>query len=162
MPSTGVRILTTLKTWPSPRQWFEVFSIGIAIGVLAMLLKPNLIDLSLAPSLSNMVAVAIVAFFVPALFEELVFRGLLLPYFSWTWIALSNALYIAWHPIEALFLFPEAANLFFDPKFLLIVAVLGLSCTFVYVRAQSLWASIGLHWIVVVAWKAMGGLRFVF
>ncbi|MEM6445760.1 MAG: CPBP family glutamic-type intramembrane protease [Cyanobacteria bacterium P01_D01_bin.123] len=43
-----------------------------------------------------------------------------------------------------------------------LVALLGVLCWIAYYRTRSLWASIVLHWLVVVTWKAFSGTSFTF
>ena len=55
----------------------------------------------------------------------------------------------------------EAGALFTDPRFLFVAFGLGLTCTFVTLRARSLWPAIMIHWLTVVAWKGLfGGPQF--
>ena len=49
---------------------------------------------------------------------------------------------------------------FLNPWFLATVAVLGLLLTRLYVATRSLWPSIIVHWLVVVAWKLFLGGPF--
>ncbi|MEM9155287.1 MAG: CPBP family glutamic-type intramembrane protease [Cyanobacteria bacterium P01_F01_bin.33] len=90
------------------------------------------------------------------------FRGLLTPAFELRWACLSTLAYVVWHPLEAYVFLPAALSLFTDATFLLLVALLGVLCWIAYYRTRSLWASIILHWLVVVTWKAFSGTSFTF
>jgi predicted Abi (CAAX) family protease len=102
--------------------------------------------------------------FVPALGEEIPFRGLLVPARDeagrpWTAIALSTALYVAWHPLEALTFLPQA-TMFLRPDFLACTAILGLGCALMRWRTGSLWPAVMLHGGFVVVWQTwLGGVR---
>lgn len=105
---------------------------------------------------------AVIALIVPALGEELVFRGILQPRQfdaagDWILSALSLVAFIAWHPIQVWLGLPMAQAVFTDPSFLTLVAVLGALCTALTHRSGSLWPSVILHWSVVVIWKAGTG-----
>lgn len=95
---------------------------------------------------------------VPALGEELVFRGLLLPDSRRPalWVAVSTALYVAWHPLETLTFLPAATD-FLRPDFLAATAVLGLGCALMRLRTGSLWPAVALHWLLVTLWQTFLG-----
>lgn len=134
--------------------------------VIVLLIDPSIAKLAIAKldhslSFSELIKISVVAFFIPALTEEIVFRGLLLPKRSPIWIARSLLAYVLWHPLEAVTFLPASAPYFLELQFLWLVAILGLFCTAAYIRTGSLWASVLVHWLVVVAWKATGGARFL-
>lgn len=97
---------------------------------------------------------------LPAVVEELVFRVLLLPRPSQTsdlttwlvWGTVSLVLFVLYHPLNALTLFPAARQLFADLLFLLLAAGLGFVCSVAYWLSGSLWTPVAIHWIVVVVW----------
>jgi len=113
---------------------------------------------------STMRALA-VAFVLPALLEEVVFRGPLI------WLAqravtggrlvlasaLSLALFVLWHPLNASLLLTEARLWFFDWRFLVIAAALGGVATWLALRTRSLWPPIVFHWLAVLGWKELLG-----
>lgn len=106
---------------------------------------------------------ALVAIIVPSLGEELLFRAALLPQpqsgqsIPIMWSAAGIGLFVAWHPLQALFTTDARATIFLDPWFLVAVAALGLACTRAYWRSGSIWSAVILHWLVVVGWKALAG-----
>ena len=92
---------------------------------------------------------AAIIFVIPALGAELVFRGPLIwlketrgavP--AWA-IAVSLIAFIAWHPINAYTFMPQAREIFLDPRFLLIAALLGVVATLLALRTRSLWPTCG-------------------
>jgi predicted Abi (CAAX) family protease len=155
------RLLESLSRVPEARDWAEVVAAYVGFCALALVVSPDLISIEHGISLGELILIATVALLIPAFSEEVVFRGLLLPRFDFSWVPISLSAYVLWHPIESFLVFPQAAPLFTDFAFLFLVGVLGLLCTLLYHRSESLWTSIVLHWMVVVSWKAAGGARFV-
>ncbi|MBX2865310.1 MAG: CPBP family intramembrane metalloprotease [Leptolyngbyaceae cyanobacterium MAG.088] len=154
------RISKALTHFPTPVGWLEVAALTLLFLIVAAITGSHLYQISNAKFNLELAVVTIVAFFVPALFEELIFRGLLLVKFNAFCLTLSLFLFVLWHPLQAYTTFPLARPVFADPTFLGLVALLGGICSFVYVRTGSLWASVFVHWMVVVAWKAAGGANF--
>ena len=101
--------------------------------------------------------------FVPALGEEAVFRGLLVPDRSetarpWAAMATATVLFACWHVVETLFL-PHAAAIFLRPDFLASVVAEGVGCALIRWRTGSLWPVVALHWLEVTVWQTwLGGL----
>ena len=104
---------------------------------------------------------ALIALFVPALAEEIVFRASLLPppHSKPTFLrcAVAVAAFVAWHPLQVLWFGEAWGGVVLNPWFLAAVAALGVATTRLYLRTGSLWPPVALHWIVIVAWKALGG-----
>jgi len=108
--------------------------------------------------------------FVPSLFEEIFFRGLLLPHKERKISAKSMLLYslfsitafIAWHPVNAMTINPLAYSMFTNPVFLSLAALLAIACTITYLKTGSLWVPIAIHWLTVVAWVFLLGGRNCF
>lgn len=103
---------------------------------------------------------------LPALVEELIFRGLLLPHplegmplaAMAAWGALSVGLFVLYHPLAARLWYPEGRAVSDDPRFLLQCTLLGAACGLVYGLTGSLWSAVGLHWLAVVVWlECLGG-----
>lgn len=157
-------LINAFTRFPSLASWFETLCYAFLFGLVSYFLAPDsdFIDAASTPSLYELVLVGAVAFFIPCLFEEIFFRGILLPRFSIRWVIFSIFCFVAWHPLQVLLYLPEAGSVFLDTRFLLLVAMLGCLCTLLRYRTQSLWPSISLHWIVVIVWKALGGARFIF
>lgn len=102
---------------------------------------------------------------LPALTEELVFRVLLLPHpheatrlrIVLLWIGISLGLFIVYHPLNALTLFPRGNPTFLRPEFLGLAGLLGFTCSMLYRQTGSLWTIVFVHWLVVVVWLGWGG-----
>lgn len=105
------------------------------------------------------------ALLVPCIAEEAFFRVLLNPhpregpsYLSVLLSgALSVALFISWHPLNAWLLTPAVRPTFYKPGFLAIVAILGLLNQALYFRTGSVWPPVALHWLLVAVWLTLGG-----
>lgn len=98
---------------------------------------------------------------VPALTEELVFRGALIPSHGETknsrlWMAGGLSAFVLWHVVEALTFLP-GARLFLDPGFLVCTAMLGAACILMRYRTGSVWPGVLLHGLMVFAWQALFG-----
>ncbi len=110
---------------------------------------------------------AILLFVIPALGEEILFRGLLLPSPGTKQskqksirTVLAIALFVLWHPLQAWTFGPPWAGLFLNLWFLCTVAVLGIVLSRVYFRTKSLWPCVFVHWLVVASWKLFFGGPF--
>ena len=114
------------------------------------------------PAASTAAMLAATLFVMPALLEELLFRGLIIPRegAKVRWIALSVVLFVLWHPLQVVTFGPPWDGSFLDPWFLLVVAILGLALARMYALSRSLWPSIAAHWLVVFGWKAFFGGPF--
>jgi len=102
----------------------------------------------------------------PALLEEIVFRGALVPHprepvsprQKWVLAVASLIAFVAMHPLNGLLFRPSVLDLFLNPVFLALALALGLVCTLAYVSSGSLWPSILMHWITVTFWiEFLGG-----
>lgn len=159
----GRRVRTVLTTWPSRREWVLVagvmalaLSLELAIGLVGGFLHPSPPDWPVLPG------ALLLAVFIPALGEELVFRGLLVPGrdeggSARRAILLSTTLFVGWHVVEALTFMQGAAHIFLRPDFLATTAVLGLACGFIRHRTGSLWPVVLLHWLEVAGWQIWFG-----
>ena len=104
----------------------------------------------------------------PAITEELFFRVLFLPHptaaVSWQiwslWAVLSLLIFILYHPLNAKTLYKDGYPTFFQPIFLTLATLLGITCTTTYALTGSLWIIIFIHWLVVVLWLLVfGGMQ---
>ncbi|MET3663451.1 CPBP family glutamic-type intramembrane protease [Caulobacter sp. 1776] len=158
------RLTTSLRTLPNARGWLFCLAVSAvtlatmaAIGFATGLYRLQPTEPGLAPRL-------LVVFFVPALGEELPFRGLLTPgpdetRRPWLEIAVSTVLYTLWHVVEALTFLKSAAGVFLRPDFLLCCAMLGLGCAATKRKTGSIWPAVLLHWALVVVWQTwLGGV----
>jgi predicted Abi (CAAX) family protease len=158
------RLISGLTTLPDRAGWAWSALVGgstllamALIGTVSGLYQPAAGDLSGLP------LTLLTVFFVPALGEEAVFRGLMVPdradsRRAWPAILISTLLYVAWHPLEGFTFLPGARALFSRPDFLLVTGLLGLACALTRWRTGSLWPAVILHWVLVVVWKTwLGG-----
>lgn len=156
-----------LTRWPGRRHWREVLALAalftIAAGLTARLspeLRATLGDGP--PALPGLAGTMLAAVFVPALAEELVFRGLLQParlkgLWSHAASVASLAAFVAWHPVQVRLGLPYAQPVFLSPDFLWLAGLLGVFATFSVHRSGSLWPAVLLHWFAVLLWKLAGG-----
>lgn len=149
------------------RSWLLVpiyAATALALGLGTGLFQVDPIIMGWAPLLALALLVS------PSLIEEILFRGLLIPRDImqrgplWTGLAIgySTILYVLLHPLSALTNRPEAKPIFLDPVFLVIVALLGITCGYSYVVSKSLWTPILIHWATVVVWVfVLGGHNLI-
>ncbi|MEO0536528.1 MAG: CPBP family glutamic-type intramembrane protease [Cyanobacteria bacterium P01_A01_bin.123] len=174
IPTAFSRLFESLRL-PGWRDW-GVTLVGLGIyGAIAWpigrwreFLQPTnpIKDLGLAPD--ALVRGWLKLLILPALLEEVVFRVLLLPHPTEAvqphtlgiWLAISLALFVVYHPLNALTFYPTGKPTFFDPSFLTLAGLLGLTCSLVYLQTGSLWLPTLIHWIVVGVWVfGLGGYR---
>jgi predicted Abi (CAAX) family protease len=140
------------------------FVVAIIVAISSQLFEPKLLE-------SELIFILPFSLFVfPSFLEEAFFRGVIIPRNTRDqgighvigYLALSTITFVAWHPLNASTVNPSAASLFWDPEFLLIVAVLGATCSFSYIISRSLWVPVLIHWGAVVAWVfALGGRNLI-
>ena len=155
------RLRTGLTTLP---RWRDGLELLLAAALLAAIVGPIGLATGLVRWEPRPIQPGAIAgvFFIPALGEELIFRGPWIPDrgettgaarpILWTTIAFS-----LWHILETTWL-PRAAALFRRPDFLAWTVLLGLACAILRRRSGSLWPPVILHWMAVVAWETwLGG-----
>ena len=158
------RLRRSLTTLPDARGWALCGQIAAVTGLAMAALGFSTGLYAVTPAVPGLPLRLLTVLFVPALGEEIPFRGLLVPGRDetarpWLAIALSTALYVAWHPLEALSFLPGAA-MFLRPDFLACTAILGLACAVMRWRTGSLWPAVILHGGFVVIWQTwLGGVR---
>jgi len=159
-----------MTTLPDTRGWLRCLWVFLAYIVIAFVLGLTTGALRLeaygeAPY--RLVRFAAIAFLVPCLSEELLFRAVLLPdprqrssvRYRAGRAAVAVALFVLWHPVNGLLLKTEARQVFLDPGFLRLATLLGCCCTVAYLLTGSIWPCTFMHWITVVGWKAFLGGR---
>lgn len=161
-------LIAGLRT--SPFKVVQVWWILPIYAVLALILGWSTGFLRFAPLDSRLAWVLpFTMILTPSLVEEALFRGLLLPRdtgergigVAAIWVCVNTALFVAWHPLVALAR-PAVADVFNDPAFLAVVALLGLACGAAYLWSRSLWVPVILHWATVVPWALwMGGRNII-
>jgi len=135
--------------------------VSLSIGFYARLFEVKLVDFPMS------VFLPFSLFIFPSLLEEVFFRGVLILNNAAThdrrrivtYILVSTAAFVIWHPFNALTINPTAVPTFLNPSFLVIVAVLGITCSISYIASRSLWTPIIIHWLTVVVWVVFLGGR---
>jgi predicted Abi (CAAX) family protease len=152
--------LTTIPDWRTWRTCGLVYGLflicAFPVGLLSGLVRPD----SASLTWNELVGSGLLLFVHPALTEEIVFRGLLLPRDSRSWprgrlLVVAGAalvVYVASHPINALLFRPQAVGLFESMPYLALATLLGLTCTVTYLISRSIWPPIAIHWLTVVIW----------
>jgi len=144
--------------------WKQVSIVCMLFTALSLMFgfAVGFFQFDVAPT-KQVLRVAVIAFVLPALLEELVFRGPLI-YFAnkkskkLLYVAiLSLALFILWHPLNACFLLTEARPVFLDWRFLTLATLLGVCASALALTTRSLWPPILFHWFAVIGWKAFLG-----
>jgi predicted Abi (CAAX) family protease len=157
MRAIVARVRLALVTRPSGRDWIELAFATALFSAVAATFGFSTHLLHFAPRGAGEIArVAITAFVAPALSEELVFRGAMVPGraeggLTFAWIVVSTVLFTLWHVVETSFL-PGGAAFFCRFDFLAIAALLGLTCALLRYRSGSIWTAVALHWLAAVAW----------
>jgi predicted Abi (CAAX) family protease len=153
-----------LRTGPGLSGWGRAgLELGWAVPLMLVVAHlGGLIRIQSPPDAITMLGLAATLFLAPALGEELLFRGLLIPRERPTAIAmaLSVLLFVAWHPLQAVTFGPPWARAFLDPLFLAAVAILGVALARIYAATRSLWPCVLVHWLVVFGWKTVLGGPF--
>jgi predicted Abi (CAAX) family protease len=160
------RLSRSLTTLPDGHAWrFSVIVGGVAAAAMTVVGFPfHLLHIE-QTDISALPLRCLRVLFVPALAEEMFFRGLLVKDRSetsnpWVSATLATVLFVAWHGIETLFLH-HAAPIFLRTDFLVCAAVLGAACAIMRWRSASLWPAVIFHWLVVVTWQTwLGGPGF--
>jgi predicted Abi (CAAX) family protease len=149
-------VFSGLKRLPDFRAAVEgliLFLVVVAAGIWAA--QTGVLELR-PVSRDQVFAISLSAFLIPVMGEELAFRG---------WLrkgapigaVISLLAYIAWHPLQTILQLPFGRPEFLDPRFLGLIAWLGLACTLSRIRSGSIWPAVIIHWGVVVVWKALYG-----
>lgn len=166
------RLRRALAPPSSRRAWIEAAALWLGFAALAAPLAapadlfPGRVELA-GPGI--VLRLFLLPLLVPALAEELFFRGLLYPHPDepvllrgrFGWAALSLLIYVVAHPLNGWLLRPVARDIFFDGRFLVIVLLLGVAALVSYHRARSLWPAVVMHYLTVALWLSFGGLTLL-
>jgi predicted Abi (CAAX) family protease len=137
-------------------------AVALALGLGSGFLEPH----HPWPRPRRLVSAAAALLPMPALGEELLVRGALLPHpgegTPWpqllAWSALGIGLFVLYHPLAGRLWYRRAERLFHDPRFLLQTALLGVATTALYQASGSLWPAVLLHAVAVLVWlERLGG-----
>jgi predicted Abi (CAAX) family protease len=152
--------LTTIPDWRTWRNCGLVYGLFL-ICALPVGLRSGLVRAETASlTRHELVGSGLLLFVHPALVEELVFRGLLIPRDGRLWprgrlmlvAGTALVLYVASHPINALLFRPQVLGLFGSTPYLVLATLLGLTCTATYLISRSIWPPVAIHWATVVTW----------
>ena len=155
--------LRALQIWPDAARWQAAMALALpAVALIALSgFLGGWLYFSPVGDLPSALVAAVILFFVPALLEELVFRGLLLSWFATfsqragNWLVIG--LFVLWHPFQALTFGPPWSAIFLQPSFLFATFILGIVLTHIRIVSQSLWPVIAIHWLLAVTWKLVFG-----
>lgn len=153
-----------LFRWPKTNEWMWSGAVSLAFALLAIGFGfvTGFFRFGLAEP-DTLLRTAVVAFVLPALLEEFVFRGPLVWFARrgserlWLASGVSLLLFVLWHPFNATFMLTDAQEVFFDWRFLAIATGLGAAATALALRTRTLWPPILFHWLAVLGWKAFLG-----
>ena len=158
--------LAALKVWPDAARWRS--DVALAVPTLLVMAGIGYLSgwISFSPVSDGQIILTavVVLFFVPALIEEIFFRGLLLGWLTkitprWSgW--LSTLLFALWHPLQAISFGPPWASVFLQPSFIIATFIFGIILTHIRIVSGSLWPVIMIHWIAVLLWKLVWGGPF--
>ncbi len=154
------RLWLSLVTWPDLAGWARCGAIAaLGLCLITAVAFPGGVA-HWRPVFDNWLPRLAKVVVVPALTEELVFRGLLMPARgegrAGLWIAGGLLLFVAWHVVEALTFLP-GAHLFLTAPFLACALILGAACAAMRYRTGSLWPAVAFHGLVVFLWQAVFG-----
>lgn len=161
------RVYEAFLTVPRIEDWFVCAAILVVYTLIALPIgwRWGFLHFKVEKSMVVVLGVILGSLLRPAFSEELFFRVLFLPHKSenfsilsfWGWMLLSLICFIVYHPLNAISFFPVGKEVFFEPVFLFLAAVLGVGCTVVYWCSGSVWPAVVLHWVVVVVWLLLFG-----
>jgi predicted Abi (CAAX) family protease len=171
-----IRIWAGIITFPNLAGWLLVFGllaiyavvavpIGFRSGFLKLDRSHKIQSYISGEGLWKSIKSLIHLFMMPALVEEIGFRLLLIPHpietatsaNTYLGSAISLALFIIYHPINALTFFKSGNPTFMDWRFLILAGWLGGICTIAYLMTGSIWSSVIIHWLVVGLWLNLFG-----
>lgn len=155
-PGPVATTFAALRRLPDLRAAIEGVALFLAVMLAgAIAFQSGVLVLDPMPR-ASVGALSLSAFILPALVEELVFRGWLRSGAPLAAVAGFLA-YVLWHPVQVWLGLPSARPDFLDPAFLGLVAWLGLACTLARIRSGSIWPGVVIHWGAVVVWLALFG-----
>ncbi|MEP0754232.1 CPBP family glutamic-type intramembrane protease [Trichocoleus sp. Lan] len=168
-PSLGIvsRLITAASTTPDAKAWLYSAALVLIYTLISLPIgfKFGFLKLDVETSWEMIIGVMARCLLSPAISEELFFRILLLPHPTekatpttlWLWGGISLAMFIIYHPLNAVTFYPDGLRTFFNPVFLFLAALLGVICTLAYFQSGSLWMPVAIHWLIVVVWLLLLG-----
>lgn len=164
------RISMAFSTIPDFTDWLVAVMLVLAYTAIALNVgfRSGFLTVDVQTSKPTIAGVLVGCLLSPGLTEELFFRVLILPHPEenasglalWFWGCASLALFVVYHPLNALTFYPVGRSTFMNPVFLLLATVLGAACTVAYLQSGSLWTPVAIHWLAVTVWLLLlGGYR---
>jgi predicted Abi (CAAX) family protease len=164
------RLSAAVLTIPDFTDWLAAAAVALVCTAIALPVGfwSGFLKIDVQTSQSTIVAVAVGCLFSPAITEEIFFRVLMLPHpeenvsglMLWFWGCASLAVFVVYHPLNALTFYPVGQPTFMNPVFLLLTAVLGAACAIAYLLCGSVWPAVAIHWVAVTVWLLLlGGYR---
>lgn len=156
-------LLSGYQVWPSSGLWIVSLCMLLVYGYFSRWigLRAGLLVEEKSHATPWQLAVLSLRLLIhPAMVEESIFRGLLLPSPSSLtpapaiifWFGVSSLLFILVHPINGIILRPQARAVFSNPVFLMLAGLLGICTSMLYWISASLWPAVLFHWVVVLIW----------
>jgi len=139
-------------SWVGITAVFGVTALGI--GFSAGLYNVQLLDMQ------RYWYIPILLLLFPCIPEEVFFRGLLIPRdvadchrSKWAAYSIFSAsIFTLSRPMYALIIDPKVNPFFLNLNFLLIVFLLGITCSLVYILSRSIWVPVIIHWLTALVW----------
>ncbi|HEY5107605.1 MAG TPA: CPBP family glutamic-type intramembrane protease [Caulobacteraceae bacterium] len=165
MQRLTARMARAVTTWPDARGWAFTAAVGAAslAAMAAIGFSSGLY--AVHPARTQGLPLRLLTVLIaPAIGEEALFRGLLIPDRTetlrpWSALAAVTGVFTLWHVVEAKTFLRVAEPMFLRPSFLACAASLGLGCGLIRWRTASLWPVVAVHWLAVILWQTwLGGL----
>ena len=164
------RVTHAFSTIPDFTDWLVAAMLVLVYSAIALPvgLRSEFLKIDVQTSRRIIAGVLIGCLLSPGISEELFFRVLMLPHPSenasglmlWFWGGASLALFIVYHPLNALTFYPVGRSTFTNPVFLLLATILGGACSIAYLQSGSVWPAVAIHWLAVTVWLLLlGGYR---
>ena len=158
----GHRLSLAFSTIPNSFHWLQTVELLLIYGLISLPIGSGsgFLKVDIVRSRTVIIAVILYSLFSPAITEELFFRVLLLPHPTenvsavtlWLWGCGSLAIFIVYHPLNALTFFPAGRKTFVNLVFLLLAGFLGGICGIAYQQTGSLWPPVVIPWLTVTIW----------
>ncbi|WP_228042600.1 MULTISPECIES: CPBP family glutamic-type intramembrane protease [unclassified Tychonema] len=164
------RVTLAVSTIPDFTDWLVAAMLALVYTAIALPVGfgSGFLKVDVQTSSPTITGVLIGCLLTPGLSEEVFFRVLMLPHpgenasglMLWFWGWASLALFVVYHPLNALTFYPIGRSTFMNPVFLLLAAILGVACSGAYLQSGSIWPAVAVHWLAVTAWLLLlGGYR---
>ncbi|MEO0457751.1 MAG: CPBP family glutamic-type intramembrane protease [Cyanobacteria bacterium P01_A01_bin.114] len=160
------RLWLALSTLPTLADWLAAGGLLAAFALVGLPFGfwTGFFRVERVKAWNIVVPTTLVALVYPGIFEEILFRALLLPrpdiaspQSLWTWAIFGLIVFVVFHPLNAWLVMTDRRETFYSPVFLTLAGLLGVVCTLSYVQSASLWPPVVLHWLMVIIWLLVLG-----